>query len=72
MFLLVIGGRDQYGPVKEMELMTFEKLGMILKIGYDFENWIQWREGRVKKCFLGLRQTALMSAEGKNLGERKK
>jgi hypothetical protein len=23
-------------------------------------------EGRVKKCFLGLRQTALLSAEGKN------
>jgi hypothetical protein len=24
------------------------------------------REGGVKKCFLGLRQTALLSAEGKN------
>jgi hypothetical protein len=29
-----------------------------------------WREGGVKKCFLGLRQTALLSAEGKNKRKR--
>jgi hypothetical protein len=30
---------------------------------------VGWVGGGVKKCFLGLRRTALMSAEGKKMGE---
>jgi hypothetical protein len=42
-------------------------------LGADFNKvreWGGWVRGWVKKCFLGLRQTALLSAEGKNSKEQ--